>query len=239
MTSDEKTTWLWCFIAAIIIYFLITVTQGCTVTPPVPTPTLTPTPVVTLKPTPTVSPTPTPTVPFLSWEKTIEAHPEREAWSKILWEEINANFVALNTVKDMQIFCPSYAKLTNDKKIQAWAELFVWLSYYESAFDPTEASQDVGTFDKRTWSTGLWQVSACDVENYNLTKIMPKYTFEDLKTVAPNAKLAVALMARQVFKNGLIVQSNFSNVYWATLYHGRYDEIDGIATHVQRLAFCK
>lgn len=198
-----------------------------------------PQPIINHSPTPAPTPNFQSVYPALSWENTTQPHPERKPWSIILIDEISENFEILDKAKDIKFFCPKYESLGKDLKLQAWGEFFVALSYYESAYDPKNYSVDVGDpSDKRTYSTGLWQVSASDIENYNLSKKLPAYTFQDLLTIEPNAKLTLALMSRQIEKNGLIVQPLFKNVYWATLYRGRYDEIDQIANRVKKLKFC-
>lgn len=180
------------------------------------------------------------TYPSLSWENTIQPHPERIAWSMALIDEINKRFEHLDKANDTEKFCPKYGQLNQGQKIQVWGELFVALAYYESGYDPEVADVDVGAwYDKDTWSTGLWQVSAIDREAYNLEKEIPYYSFEDLKKVEPNIKLALALMARQIDRYDVILMPTHTNLYWATLYPGgKYDESQNIIKRVKRLTFC-
>jgi hypothetical protein len=177
--------------------------------------------------------------PKLSWETT---HPERQAWSKILLDNITSNFDVLNKAQDINRFCPKYGNaLTKDQKINVLGELFVALAFYESKWTPNETDQDQGDEgDLETYSDGLFQVSGADWENYNLQKVLPHYLHKDLLTVEPNIKLAMALMSQQITKQGLICVS--SNVYWATLsdkFYHPYAVISEISQRVQKLSFCK
>jgi hypothetical protein len=199
---------------------------------PIPQLSETPKPVYTVLPTVLPIPVPEPVI-SLSWEKN---HPERAAWSKILMTEISDAFETLDKAKDINIFCPKYTKaLTKAQKLNAWGEFFVWLAYYESGWDEKEMDQDVGDAgDFSTYSTGLFQVSAIDIEAYSLQKVLHNYSYKDLQTVEPNIKLAMALMSRQILRQGLICVS--SNVYWSTLsnkFYAPYQKIDEISSRVK------
>ena len=73
----------------------------------------------------------------LEWE---HKHPERKPWSQYSYSVINAYFNLLNEADDMTDFCPNYDKLTYNQKVQAWAQIFVGISHWESSWNPTEAT---------------------------------------------------------------------------------------------------
>jgi hypothetical protein len=172
----------------------------------------------------------------LSWEKN---HPERAGWSKALWSEIDTRFDSFNKASDASAFCPKYASLTRNQKINVFAEMVVWTSYYECAWNPFDGSQDVGIAnDKDTWSVGLLQMSVIDQESY---KMPFGYSYGDLQDPAKNLHLGLAIMARQIDRKGkILIPRGETGVYWSTLHPGgEYDKSDSIKSHTQSLVFCK
>jgi hypothetical protein len=169
----------------------------------------------------------------LSWEKN---HEERYVWSDALFKKIDEKFDSLNKAKDLPLFCPKYASLTDDKKKIVLAELWVWTAYYESGWNPKSSSVDVGTKnDPSSHSDGLWQVSANDQRNW---KIPTKYTHKDLLTVNPNIDLSLNILSLQIEKQGLIAVTK--NLYWAVLgpKNYRYTKLNKIQSKVKALEFC-
>ena len=97
---------------------------------------------------PVTTPSPAPTTPpqtdngstsykmsSLAWETS--AHPERQAWSQYLqYLVLNDWSSLLNGASDMKNFCPKYNSLSNNQKANAWAQLFVAMAKYESAYNP-------------------------------------------------------------------------------------------------------
>ena len=143
-----------------------------------------------------------------------------------------------DTASDPSFFCPKYKTLTAAQRAQAMAEMIVWTTYYESSWDPTEYSVDVGEEDdKNTWSVGLLQLSVVDQPNYGFTF---GYAFGDLQSPTPNLTLGLAIMARQIQNHGkILIPAGQSGVYWSTLHPGgSYDKSAAIAGHVQNLSFC-
>lgn len=239
--NDDSFLFLQFFCLAIMLYFLVMVLSSCTYAPTHNNINEPEKQITAPQPSERSGPKPAMTLYALSWENTTEPHPERVAWSYILLDQIKLRFDSLNKAKDMNVFCPKYSTLSDNQKIRVWGEFFVALAYYESAWHPTQSSVDVGDEgDYSTYSTGLWQVSAIDREAYNLEKEIPYFSYSELKSVEPNAKLALALMAKQINEQNLICVS--SRVYWSTLsckvYHP-YSEIERIANRVQKLEFCK
>lgn len=234
MENNKKFIALWIFLATVFSYFLISILNNCAVVKvkPIETQTQISKEVekiqeITVKPI------------NLSWEVD---HSKRAIWSQLLIKYITESFDHLDKAQDMVKYCPNYKALNKDQKINAWAEFFVALAYYESSWNPEESDVDVGEDgDSATYSTGLWQVSAADWESYNLQKILPHFSYNELLTVEPNIRLTMALMNRQMDKQALICVDH--DVYWSTLScktFARYEENNGISQRVQKaLSFCK
>lgn len=181
---------------------------------------------------PDISAPPTTANVSLAWEvnKT-----DRKAWTWTLMKYINEHWESLRRASDMNFFCPQYQFFNYEEQKIVWGELWVAVAYYESSYNPKSASVDVGTeSNKDTWSVGLWQMSVVDQKNYKLDFGLK---YDDLLTVDGNAKLSLAILARQIDKRGLIIVP--SSPYWAVIYRGKYDKTDKIAAKVKsRLPAC-
>lgn len=186
------------------------------------------------KNTPTdLVPEPNPTLDVsLAWETN---KTNRTSWTKTLMNYVDTYWDSLRRANDMSFFCPQYEFLSYDQQKIVWGELWVAVAYYESSYNPSSASVDVGTTsDKDTWSVGLWQMSVVDQKSYKLNFGLK---YDDLLTVDGNAKLSLAVMAKQIDKRGLIIVP--TSPYWAVLYRGKYDKTEKIATKVKdRLPAC-
>lgn len=186
---------------------------------------LNPVPVTVYKPEPLV------------WESS--KYPERQTWSDAARYWVDKNFGSLDRAIDIETFCPTYDKLDHVERVNAWANLFAATAYYESGWDPTDYSVDVGTkSNKDTWSVGLLQMSVVDQDNYRLSS---DYSFGDLQKAEPNLRLGIEIMARQIDKKGkILIPSGESGVYWATLRPGgTYDKTASIAKMTKKLLICQ
>ncbi len=103
----------------------------------------------------------------LLWED--DAHPERVDWSDYSFAVINAYFDQLNAAEDIGQFCPNYPTLTRDQQIEAWAQIFVGVSRWESNWDPVQRTYESQGIDPETnlpvYSDGLLQLSYQDIES--------------------------------------------------------------------------
>lgn len=162
-------------------------------------------------------------------------------WTRALEADVERDLASLEKAKDLATFCPSYPKAKRDR-IKVWAALFEWAAYYESSWNPTASSVDVGSAaDRDTWSVGLLQLSVVDQQNYGIPL---GYGFEDLKRAEPNLDLGVRIMAKQIEKRGKIAipksEPGDPGVYWATLNPGnKYDKTSEISAKTKALEECK
>lgn len=205
--------------------------------------------------TPEVSAPPVATEPSykmvpLAWET--QKNPERAAWSqhlqKIILEDWNT---LLPGADDITNFCPRYHTLDNNERANVWAQLFVAIAKYESAYSPTSRMHEttMGTDPvtrQPVYSEGLLQLSYQDVQwapwckfdwqkDRNLAGSDPKKTILDPYL---NLDCGVGIMAKQIKSKGAIVVN--SGVYWAVIKSGgRYQQISSIQGIVRALPLCK
>lgn len=174
--------------------------------------------------------------PALSWEV---GHSERKAWSDAVFKYVDESFVVLDKASDMPLFCPRYEALDRSQRVNVWAELFVAIAKFESAWKPAAASVDVGeASDKDTWSVGLLQMSVVDQVNYGQGL---GYKYADLLTPGPNLNLGIDIMALQIQQQGtVLIPVGKDGLYWAVLHPGgKFDQTKNIELMVQKLTFCK
>lgn len=200
-------------------------------------------------------PPPAPTEPAykmapLAWEST--KYPERTSWSehlqKIILEDWNSLLPGADDITD---FCPRYNSLDNNERANAWAQLFVAIAKYESAYSPTSRMHEttMGTDPitrQPVYSEGLLQLSYQDIQwapwckfdwskDKNLSGSDPRKTILDPLL---NLDCGVGIMAKQIKTKGSIVVS--SGVYWAVIKSGgRYQQISNIQNIVKSLPLCK
>ncbi|WP_374079247.1 hypothetical protein [Bdellovibrio bacteriovorus] len=207
-------------------------------------------------PPPTTTPTPAPEpepsykmVP-LAWEST--KYPERTLWSQHLQKIIlNEWSSLLPGANDITNFCPRYNSLDNNERANVWAQLFVAIAKYESAYSPTSRMHEttMGTDPvtrQPVYSEGLLQLSYQDIQwapwckfdwskDKNLSGSDPRKTILDPYL---NLDCGVGIMAKQIKSKGSIVVS--SGVYWAVIKSGgRYQQISNIQGIVRSLSLCK
>jgi hypothetical protein len=172
----------------------------------------------------------------LVWESSV--HPERVTWSNALLQYVDERFDQLDGADDVAGFCPPYVHLTRAQRVNAWANLIASVTYFESGWNPTSNSVDVGNAsDHDTWSVGLLQLSVVDQASYGFQF---GYSFADLQKPLPNLRLGVAILARQVQHYGLIaIPTGHSGLYWAVLHPGgKYDQTANIKKMTQKIALC-
>lgn len=207
------------------------------------------------EPTPTPQPPVTPEPPAykmeaLAWENS--KYPERTKWSEYLQEILLNDWRSLlSGASDINNFCPTYQSLNDEEKANVWAQIFVAISKYESAYSPTSRMHEttMGTdpvTKQPVYSEGLLQLSYQDIQwapwcefdwskDKNLSGSDPRKTILDPYL---NLYCGVGIMAKQVKSKGAIVVS--SGVYWAVIKSGgRYQQINNIQGIVKSLSLCK
>jgi Transglycosylase SLT domain len=170
----------------------------------------------------------------LDWEA---GHPERAAWSDALLADLNAHYDSLVQAADAVRLHPQWPTLSRAQRLVVLAELFVWTAYYESNWNPSDFSLDVGNrSDRDTWSVGLLQLSVVDQANHDIPL---GYSFADLQDSIKNIRLGVAILARQIDRHGkILIPAGESGVYWSTLHPGgKYDKSGLIELHTRSLTF--
>jgi len=179
-----------------------------------------------------------PPVPATSLSLSWDSKPERIEWSNYLISRLYGIYEShIIKIKDMARFRPDWAGLTKDQQIFVIAELIVQMAKYESGWNPKSASVDVGKKEKRdTWSIGLLQISVVD-QSWAKPRDKAKYTYEELLTAIPNLDLSLAILTRQIEKDGRLVLPNKSNLrYWAVMLDGnKYSKVSAIESFIKKL----
>lgn len=217
--------------------------------PQVPTPPTQPTP-----PPQTQNPPPTNSGNYnmvpLAWETS--SKPERKAWSQYLMKLVLEDWnTLLKGSDDIAQFCPRYYTLSSNDRANVWAQLFVGMAKYESAYSPTSRMQEttMGTdpiTKKPVYSEGLLQLSYQDITGWNFCK----FDWNKDKNLSPtdpkktildpyiNLHCGVGIMAKQVARTGKIKIG--SGAYWAVLKtNSQYQQINGITSMVKSLSLCQ
>lgn len=183
----------------------------------------------------------------LPWEK---AAASNRSWSTYIYSVIdNETTNLINGTSDVTNFCPNYASLSRQQKVEFWGYLFAEVSYYESGWDPlSRMAEDLGTdpiTGKQVESEGLMQLSYQDVLNYptcriswaadkNLGSTDPRKTILDPDI---NLECGAIIMSKQITRKNAIVIS--SGAYWSTLMSGsRYNKIASIQKATKAISFC-
>ncbi|NUN05884.1 MAG: hypothetical protein HUU57_08985 [Bdellovibrio sp.] len=186
----------------------------------------------------------------LSWETS--KNPERKLWSEYLQNIlINEWSSLLNGASDITNFCPTYDQLNIDQKANVWAQIFVAIAKYESAYSPTSRMHETTmgndpVTNQPVYSEGLLQLSYQDIQwapwcEFDWSKDRSLSATDPRKTILDpylNLNCGVGIMAKQIKSKGSIVVS--SGVYWAVIKSGgKYQQISNIQSMVKALSLCK
>lgn len=207
---------------------------------------------VTPTPAPTASPAPSAHVwQKISWEK----YPENKPWTEYAAQIVGTElFQDLDKARDAERFCPAYAVLAKEAKINFWVELVSMMALHESAWSAVSRMQETTmgadpVTGKPVYSEGLLQLSYQDVKNMsaakgcgidwakdkNLSPTDPKKTILD---PIINLRCGMRILASQIARTGKIVLP--SGVYWAVLKEGgKYQKIAEISGGTKKLKFCE
>ena len=186
----------------------------------------------------------------LAWESS--SYPERAKWSAYLQSIIMNQWSSLlSGSSDITTFCPTYNSLQNAERANVWAQIFVAVTKYESAYSPVSRMHEttMGTdpvTEQPVYSEGLLQLSYQDVQwakwcefNWSTDKsLSPTSPKKSILDPYKNLNCGVGIMAQQIKNKGAIVLN--SGVYWAVLKgNGKYQQISGIQSIVKSLSLCK
>ena len=196
----------------------------------------------------------------LAWER--KKHPERKLWSEYAESVVNQYFSELNQAEDIPEFCKDYESLSREQKVQALADVFASISYWEAGWDPLDRTAGPGLDDlthEKSMSEGLLQLSYSDMDSYRDLQTNQSYCpfdWEKDKTLSTqdvhrsilnpyvNLYCGIRIMADSVVTN--VIQGKrklIYNEYWDTMgpfqmknfFPNRANEIKGM---VQKLPFC-
>ena len=185
----------------------------------------------------------------LAWETSTK--PERKAWSQYLMKLVSEDWSSLlKGADDMTQFCHRYNSLNNNERANAWAQLFVAMAKYESAYSPTSRMQEttMGTdpvTHKAVYSEGLLQLSYQDTQwspfcKFDWSKDKYLSPTDPKKTILDpyiNLHCGVGIMAKQVARTGKIMIG--SGAYWAVIKtNSSYNKISSIKSIVKSLQMC-
>lgn len=186
----------------------------------------------------------------LAWETS--SKPERKAWSQYLMKLVLEDWNSLlKGADDMRDFCPRYNSLNDNERANVWAQLFVAMARYESAYSPTSRMHEttMGTdpiTKKPVFSEGLLQLSYQDITGWKFCKFdwsKDKYLSptDPKKTILDpyiNLHCGVGIMAKQIARTGKIKVG--SGAYWAVIKtNSRYQQISSITSMVKSLSMCQ
>ncbi len=163
-----------------------------------------------------------------------------------LWEEVRPNegatwtqFAAkmvlteapdlMKGTADVQMFCPSYARLSTDDKVNFWVYLISAVVKYESAFSPTSRMRETGlgtdtVTGQHVYSEGLLQLSYQDGQNYAFCNEFDWRRDKDLNPTDPhktildpikNLRCGIRILNKVIGRHNLIAFD--SGHYWSTL----------------------
>lgn len=160
-------------------------------------------------------------------------HPE---WDVHLRKKVDLHWPDLSLGKDMSKLCPNYDKLDVTLKKKVVSDLFIFVMYFESSWNPLSRYREttMGTdpvTGRPVYSEGLFQMSYQDepwakcgfdwsLDNY-LDDTDPKKTILDPFI---NMSCGVKVMARQVKQKGRFILGKGEGAYWAVILESGKDE---------------
>ncbi len=186
----------------------------------------------------------------LAWE---DRDPGYREWSLFLFRHIHEEAKALvaSLPEDAHLFCPRYAHLNRDERIQFWAILVGALARYESNYVPSARYVEPGMgIDRVTGlpivSEGLLQMSYQDslfhpfchfswVQDQNLAPTDPRKT---IFGVEANLQCGVGILQKQILRSHRIAVDR--GAYWAVLKsNNSRNRITRIRQITKTLAACE
>ncbi|MEI9905964.1 MAG: transglycosylase SLT domain-containing protein [Asticcacaulis sp.] len=171
----------------------------------------------------------------LAWE---DGSAERAGWSAELRTQIANNLTSLSKASDMASFCPAYASLSKDQKVEVLANLMVGIARYESNYDPHTVYHEPPPLGVD--SVGLFQLSYED--GYSWCTL--DRNARSLEDPVNNIRCAVPKMTRLVAKDKVLAAgSTNANAlglarYWSVMRLGPGHHIADIRAITTGMAVC-
>lgn len=174
-----------------------------------------------------------------------------KAWSTFVFDLIRGEASALLNATDFNFFCPNYAELSLDQKINAAGMLISGMTRYESNHNPLaryhESTMGIDPITGQpVYSEGLLQLSYQDIQGYPFCQLDWE-TDQHLSPTDPNKTIlnpitnldcGVRILARQVSRRGTIILS--TGAYWSVIKsNSQYNKLNEISALVQTLDFCQ
>lgn len=170
------------------------------------------------------------------------------AWSSQVRGIVNEQFTSFDSAKDASRFCPKYAALSHDQKVEAWLWLVTGISFYESSWSPSngmvETTMGVDpTTGAPVQSSGLLQLSYQDGPNYQKkVPVCAKLDFHLKNITDPTLNLDCGVRILAYLINRSAAVTSLTGVtgggnYWSVLRPGHHP--NDIAALVAKLPFCQ
>lgn len=183
----------------------------------------------------------------MTWE---DGTSEKQIWSIRTMEQLieSAPLYAAGAT-DIKTFCPKFATITGDQRINFWAMLISAISKYESNNNPLFRAQRAGT-DPVTllplYGEGIMNMSYQDhlfvpqcAFNWDLDKVLlPTAPTKTILDPIVNLKCATIMLGNQINTSRKIVLD--AGAYWATIKSSASTKkITEISAITKSLSFCQ
>lgn len=118
------------------------------------------------------------------------------------WIALTGQNMINKNPRDLAQYCPNYATLSNEQKVEMWATMLTQVSYFESKYDTNTTYRESFTDSTgaRVISTGLFQLSRESARGYGC----PVSSTQDLKDPNVNLQCAVKIMGRWVDRDNMV-----------------------------------
>lgn len=127
-------------------------------------------------------------------------------WDRVVVETVREEFDKLNEAKDVEEFCPGYARASQAQKESCWQRLISALVYKENdEFNPREVFVEPAGAP----SVGLMMLSRGECRNAP--------TDEALKNPVENLRCGIKRMAKLIARGDCISCRRGAAAYWSTL----------------------
>lgn len=205
-------------------------------------------------PSPTPIPLPDSKMTPLAWEKSVK---NSNLWSAYIYSVISLEEPQMlndNAATDVTLFCPNYASLSKEKRLNFWGQLFAAVAKFESAWNPKSRMIEttMGTdpiTGMQVASEGLLQLSYQDSRSYGQSACNFDWSLDkefaiqnpsdSRKTILDpykNLRCGIKIFAKILKRKQLI--SFDDGAYWAVLRKTKRNNVPEISAITKSLPFC-